>query len=798
MNTHALAVLEFGRVLAAVAGRATSADGAERVRALAPRSDRELIEREQTRVYAMRALVAATPPWDPPPIPAARSVLARLRVAGSSLQAAELVVLRDVLRAARVGRDTLEDGRRPQAATAALASDVGRLLRDPRAEAAVDRVIGSDGEVRDDASPRLRATRRELRGAQGALVALLDRIMGSLDTSVQVPDMSVTVRNGRYVIPVRREGRAAVGGIVHDTSATGGTLFIEPPAAIEVGNRMRELEAEEREEVERLLAELTDALRPSHDALAAAYDALVELDSLYARARFAVAYDAPPVAPAEPDAAFRIVGGRHPLLLVQGTPVVPFDLAMDAGERTLLVSGPNTGGKTVLLKGVALLSLMLQAGVPPTVGEGSTIPVYEEMFADIGDEQSIAASLSTFSAHVRNLREIMDGATNRSLVLVDELGSGTDPVEGAALGGAVLDALTARGARTIATTHLGALKQLAIENPGVVNASLQFDPVALAPSYRLVKGIPGQSFGLSIARRLGIPEEVLRDAETRLPRGERDANALLADLEAREVALAEREREAATIAEDARERARRVAERERNAGLRERDAERRARQEARRYLLAARREIEGTIRAIRDAGAASGDVAGAAREARRRVEELAAEQAAALDQLDVRDRGALPGARRPTEERLVGVGDYVEVETLGWRTGQIAELRDDDAVVTVGTVRVTAPRRALRRVEAPAREHVTVPVRGDMPEIHAPSEIDVRGLRADEVEGIVMHAVDEAVRADLRALRIIHGKGTGALRDRVSEMLRKEPRVANFRLGGWNEGGAGVTVVELA
>jgi DNA mismatch repair protein MutS2 len=793
MNSHALSVLELDRVLGVVAGHAASEEGARRVRALRPATDRAWIEREQTRVFAVRALVSSEGGWSPAAFPSARRALDRLRVTGAVLAPDDFLTVRALLRGSRLTLESLGDTRLPRAATAVLAPITDRLLREPRAEAAIDRVLTDDGDVRDEASPRLRAIRRELRSAEAALVALLERIMSRLDPSVQVPDMSVTIRNGRHVIPVRREGRAEVGGIVHDASGTGGTLFVEPPAAVEAGNRMRELASEEAMEVERVLAELADALRPHADALIDAFDALGELDSLYARARYALAMRAAPVELRDPAESFSVRAARHPLLVAKGGTVVPFDLELDAGERTFLISGPNTGGKTVLLKALALLSVCVQAGVPAAVGENSSVPIYDDLYADIGDEQSIEASLSTFSAHVKNLREILAGATDRTLVLVDELGSGTDPVEGAALGSAVLETLTGRGARTVATTHLGALKQLAVQFPAIVNGSLQFDPVALAPTYRLIKGIPGQSYGLSIARRLGVAEDVLALAEARLPAGERDVNALLADLEKRETELAEREREAALIADDARERIRKVAERERNAGIREREAERHARLVARRYLMEARREIENTIKSLKK----SADVDAAATEARRHVEELAKGQNAALEKLDARERGAQPKRARPAPSEKPSVGDYVAVASLGGKIGQLMEQRDGNGIVAVGTLKLSLPMSDLTRASRPTPA-VSVAIRGDRPEIHAEHEIDVRGMRVSDVDDIVMHAVDNAVRADLRALRIIHGKGTGALRERVAEMLSKEPRVANFRLGAWNEGGAGVTVVEFA
>jgi DNA mismatch repair protein MutS2 len=793
MNKHALAVLEFQRVLDVVAARATSEEGARRARELRPTTDRAWIEREQSRVFAARSLIASEARWAPYAIPAAHRPLERLRVENATLGTADFMLLRALLRSSRTTLDSLADPRLPVAARAVLGPVSSRLVRDTASESAIDRVLTDDGEVRDTASPKLRGIRRELRHAESNLVALLERLMSRLDAAQQVPDMSVTIRNGRYVIPVRREGRGAVGGIVHDASSTGSTLFIEPPAAVEAGNRMRELASEETAEVERVLLELAETLRPGHAALADAFDALAELDSLYARGRLALEFGASPVSLRDPADAFQIVGGRHPLLLAQGDRVVPFDLSLNEGERTFLISGPNTGGKTVLIKAIALLSLCLQAGIPPTVGEGSGIAIYDEIYADIGDEQSIAASLSTFSAHVRNLREILSGATDRALVIIDELGSGTDPVEGAALGGAVLESLTARGARTVATTHLGALKQLAVQDAGVVNGSLQFDAVELAPTYHLIKGIPGQSYGLSIARRLGVPADVLQRAEERLPAGERDVNVLLADLEARDTALAEREREARLIADDVRERAHRVAEREHNAGVRERESERRAREESRRYLLSARREIEKTIKSLRK----SDNVEETARDARRHVEELAKEQTAQLERLDARDRVAQPGRPVQRDSAPPSVGDHVAVASLGGRVGQLMELRDGNGIVAVGTLKLTLPLTELTRAARP-QPSTTVNIRGDIPEVHVASEIDLRGMRVAEVEDIVMHAVDNAVRADMKALRIIHGKGTGALRERISEMLQKEPRVTNFRLGAWNEGGAGVTVVELA
>ncbi|AHG91000.1 MutS2 protein [Gemmatirosa kalamazoonensis] len=803
MNSHALSVLEYPRVLAVVAERATSSLGARRLRALQPQTDLTALAAEHRRVAATRALVESELGWGPEPAPDLVDALAKLRVAGTSWSAAELLGGAVLLRSSRRTRESLTDPKRPAVITAVLSHLLQRLVSAKRSEEAIERAIAEDGAVRDDASPRLRQIRRELRSSQGELVALLERLMSRLEPHQQVNDMSVTVRNGRYVIPVRAHARTTVGGIVHDTSSTGATLFVEPPAAVEFGNRIRELEAEELREIDRILRELTEEIRPLREPMLDALDALVELDTLYARARFAKDYECSPFDLVDAQDGFTIRDGRHPLLLAQGVDVVPFDLAMAPDERTLLVSGPNTGGKTVLLKALALISLLAQSGIPAPVAEESRVAVFDDFFADVGDEQSIQASLSTFSAHLKNLTEIVGSATHASLVLIDELGSGTDPLEGAALGGAVLEELTRRGTTTVATTHLGALKELAAEVPGVVNASLQFDSAALAPTYRLLKGVPGRSYGIAIARRLKMPEHIVERAIERVPQGERDVDRLLADLEAREKALADRERLAEELVDSGRARAQRLAEREKAVRDRERQVEKEARQEARRFLLDARKEIDRTLKELRTT--AEDVVEEKARESRRKIEELAARQNEQLERLDREERNVERRARsangdkpRRAVHEPPQVGDAVEVGTLGGKVGTLLEVRGKEGVVAVGVMKLTVPLRTLVRTsQQRAKPEIVVPMMGDAPEVHANTEIDLRGMRVDEVDDYLLAELDQAVRADLRSVRIIHGKGTGALRERVAELLRKDTRVKGFRLGLWNEGGSGVSVVDL-
>jgi DNA mismatch repair protein MutS2 len=791
MNTHALRVLEFPEVLSLVAGRAATAAGAECVRSLAPTTDRAWIERELVRISAMRAVSAGNEGFRPEPIPEMGDSLAKLRVEGAVWTAAELLSACKLLRSSRRTHEELGSGERRDIIGAVLDPLVQRLVIARTQETSIERAIDDEAMVKDEASSALRRLRRELRGAESELIALLERHMSKLEAHQRVPDMSVTVRNGRYVIPIRREARGAIGGIVHDESATKNTLFVEPPAAIEFGNRIRELEAEEAREVLRILRELTDAVRPLREGMESALDALIEIDSLFARGRFADEVRCAPVGLAAPREGFAIQEGRHPLLLARGGTVVPFDLTLGDDERTLLISGPNTGGKTVLLKALGLIAAMTQAGIPAPVGPESSVAIFDNIFADIGDEQSIEASLSTFSAHLRNLGEILEHATHHSLVLMDELGAGTDPTEGAALGGAIIEELTGRGTLTIATTHLGALKQLSSENPAIVNASLQFDAVALAPTYRLIKGIPGRSYGLGIARRLSLPERILARAEERVPKQERDLAVLLAELERREAELSERERQAQLDRENLDARTGSLEARERRMREAERTQEKRARQEARRFLLDARSEIEETIKSLRQEGV---DHEESAREARRRVESLASEQAealAALEAEEAQEAGRMAAA--PLAE-----GDVVEVDTLGGRVGRLVDVRGEEGIVSVGAMKLAVKLALLRRSHRkdPTRD-VVIPIRGEMPEAAAISEVDLRGMRVDEIDAVLLPALDSAVRAELKQLRIIHGKGTGALRQRVAEMLKSDDRVREFRLGAWNEGGNGVTVAVL-
>lgn len=792
MNRHALDVLEFRQVLESVANRALSTLGRDRVLGLNPGTRVGLVQAELQRVDEVARFLDRHQDWPLPAIPDASSAIERLALEGSVVEPKELFTLGLLLTSGRELKAGLSKAAEELPGLQLLREG---LYQDGDTEKAIRRIVDKDGTVLDSASRELGRIRSRLRRLHGKVVRALEGLLATLPKRIVVPDASVTIRDGRYVIPVRREGRGAVGGAVLDESATGATLFMEPPLALEIMGELRELQREEAREILRILREQTDIIRPALPLLEISQESLVVFDSLYARAKAALAWDgvAPTLLPAGTQ-EIEIVHGRHPLLLVRGgTEVIPFHLTMEPGERVLVVSGPNTGGKSVFLKALGLVASLAQSGVIPPVGEGTRIPLFSQIFADIGDEQSIAESLSTFSAHVENLKEIVAKADGESLVLIDEMGTGTDPQEGAALSRTILEHLVERGALAVVTSHLGALKRLDSPGSGVVNASLQFDPDRIEPTYHLLKGRPGRSYGLAIARRLGFPPDLLDRAESHVPRDEARMEELLGTLE-------RKEKEAAGLVESlARERAEArdlhegLQEREGILRDRERTARDRAEEEARQLLLDARREVEEAIRGVRiasEAAIADKDVLDAAnREARRRVEAAARKHRS--------ERGRKP---KPQGDQALSVGDRVSVTGTGSK-GTVVEIRDGRAVVETSGVRLQVPTSDLvylgSTTEKPKATGSAMASSWVGPEAEPETEVDVRGLRVSEVGLEVDRAVDQAILGGLGELWIIHGKGTGALRQSVAELLENDGRVSDYRMGGPAEGGAGVTVVKL-
>ena len=715
--------------------------GAARVAGRLPDTDPDSIRAALAQVAELAALLITDESIRAEPVPDIAQTLELLSVQGSALEALPCAELTVALAAMRV---VAADLKRLDTQHAARRTVALRVDPPPKElEITLARSISPDGQVLDSASKDLARARARVREARKHVMDRLGAILGALDQADRAPDAAVTIRGGRYVIPIRTTARARVGGIVHDESATRSTVFVEPPEVIELGNELRAAEAAEQREILRVLRELTDLLRPQRDAIAAAWEMCIAFDDLCARARYAVEANGfvPEIGGGGGGGHLKIRDGRHPLI----DHAVPFTLELMPDEFTILVSGPNTGGKTVLIKAVGLLALMTQSGVVPPLGPHSSLPVFTKVFADIGDRQSIAASLSTFSAHVAVLREILDGAGAGSLVLLDEIGSGTDPAEGGALAAATLKTLTRRRAITLATTHLGALKQLAAETVGIVNASLQFDAETLTPTYRLLKGVPGRSYGLAIARRLGIAADVLAEAERAVPDAERTLDRLLAAVEARgremDARAAELETRAAQL-ELERQNLADLEKLENEVRAREKALDKDAREKARAYLLEARKTVEAAL----------------------------AQARAAVTEATARE------ARKMVEEAIEKTDDGEAEQRKGWVN--LEELRR---------------RKGPPSPEGRGGQGVRTGVRTD-----ASSEVSLRGLTVAEAEPLLQRALDDAVLADLPYLRIIHGKGTGVLRDFVQAVLKRDPRVKRFALAPANQGGHGVTVAEFA
>ncbi len=786
---RALRILEFERVLAHIARAAATEAGRREVMALRPGLDRERIRHGLAAVVEAGEFLAGHPHWSFPELPEPGESLNRLGLSGSVLTAAELASVGALLAAGRAVLAVLAAA----AADGALAALARRVVANPGLESALARSVDREGRVLDEASPELRRLRARLAGAHNRVVAHLESFLKGVDDRHRVAGASVTIREGRYVIPLRREGKRTLGGYVHDESASGATVFIEPPSAIAMMNQVRALERAESREAERILRDLTGRCRPLADPLRESLKSLARFDLLLALARAARRWKAASPGIAERDLVIR--DGRHPLLLAAGIDAVPFDLALEADERTLVVTGPNTGGKTVFLKSVGLIAALAQSGVIPPVGPGTRLPLFNAFFADVGDEQSIADSLSTFSAHLRNMRVILEEAGPDSLVLIDEPGGGTDPAEGEALARALVEALAERKALAIVTSHLGGLRRLARPGNGIVNASLHFDAGRLRPTYRFATGRPGRSYGLAIARGLGFPARILDRAEELRDDREARVDELLASLEAKErtvsVRLAEleaaRDRIAALRTEvDARAEALRK---------REREQLRRSRREARRLLLEARREVEAVIARLREEGRAGEAREAAIRGARRRVE--AAARALAADPKEGEGGRTNRSGKDPTGP--LAEGSAVLVTDLGAR-GRIVGEQEGKLVVQIGGMRLRVERSRIEAEEvgrAGGRDEGGGGGAGGWTIPDPDTQIDLRGQRADEAERSLHLALDGATVADLREIRIIHGKGTGALRERVTAVLDADPRVAAFRAGKPAEGGYGVTVARI-
>jgi len=803
MDDRTRRVLEYPALLAILAGHASSSLGNERALALKPFDHRHDVERALAETAEARWLLDQAGGIPFGGVHDIRSLIERAAV-GGMLDPKDLLTAGATLSASRRLREMLTKRSENVPLLADLGAQMGEFTS---ITSRIERSITPDGEVADGASEALSRIRGAIRRQTRHIQDTLQRMITSGSVRNMLQDPIIVIRNNRYCLPVKSENRHSFGGLIHDQSASGQTLFMEPPVIVEAGNELRALEFQEREEVERILREISGALGHESRLALATVNALAHLDLVTAKARLANAMNAE--RPDLTDAVtLDVEGARHPLLVWQvmeaqrenpreaptvEDAVVPIDLTLGHEFHSLLITGPNTGGKTVTLKTAGLLVLMTQGGLhlPCT---RARMGVFRNVFADIGDEQSLQQSLSTFSGHIRNIIRILNGAKKGSLVLLDELGAGTDPAEGAALAKALLLSLAERGALTIATTHYAELKEFAWNNEGFQNASVEFDVETLRPTYHLRIGVPGASNAITIAGRLGMPPEVLEAARANLGSEHRAVEDAIARME-------ESERRARWAASEAEQKARELEAQRRDAERelsetkdRRREATEKAYEEALQLLRDAREEANALIRALREEQAESKSSA----QARARLQHL---------EDVVRQKRPRP-RRKPTHRIEKGeppvAGDSVWIPSLG-TTGSLVEVRKEDAVVQAGALRMTVPYSTLEKVAAelvpkdrPQRPKPASTSIGLEAAANVSTELHVRGMRVDEALQELDRYLDEARLAGLHTVRIVHGKGTGALRDLVQRFLREQRDVKGFRLGKDGEGGDGVTIAELA
>lgn len=786
--------LGFDLIRQRLAGHALSAPAAETLAELRPFGTADEARAELDRVREFADALRFDDPVPFAHVLDVRSVLQRLAPEGSFADPDELLALLRVLATVRLLRRYVTDRR---AKYPALVAASEALVPQPDLEARLSNVIDDEGRVRDDASPELRRLRRLLVTTQNLL---RERLLQELRHAIGqgwATEEQPTIRGGRMVIPVRAEAKRKVQGFVHDTSATGQTVYVEPVAVLDLNNEVRELEVAERREVERLLRVVADAVRERLPELRPAFAALVRLDGVQARARLALELDAH-VPALTTDGTLDLRQARHPVLALRflgtGRAVVPLTLRLDDDRRTLVITGPNAGGKSVAMKTVGLCALMAACGLPVPAAPGSTVAFFDRLCVDIGDAQSVEEDLSTFTSHVERLKWIVRAAAPGVLVLLDELGTGTDPAEGGALAQAVLERLTAAGARTIATTHIGALKAFAHHTEGVENGAMVFDQSSLAPTYRFTMGVPGSSYAFEIAQRTGLEPALLDRARALLGTRETALQDLILEFERRTRAAEQAERDAAAARDEA-DRIRRDYEERRRVQREERDRRRaEALQEAERIVKEANRTVERTIREIRE-GQAAREVTQAARTELAAFAEGVERQQRKVERRQPRKPRPAPGERAP-----LAVGDQVVLEDSG-TSAEVVELRGKDAVIAVGTVRMRVPQDRLRRVGGRRAQQVQVrttgPETSGLAALTASTRLDLRGQRVDEVQGALLRFLDAAVSANAERVEVLHGKGTGALRQTVRELLAKQPEVVDFEDAPWDEGGPGVTIVTL-
>ena len=780
--------LELPRVLDMLADQAVTEEGKDKARRLRPETDPvEVTALLAETTAAVEKMVLGGSPVFAGVRPVAGS-LQRANM-GGSLNTRELLDIAKVLAAARSAKEYGEGEAEKKTPIDVLFHSLrpNRFLE--------DKITGSivgDGELADSASPELASIRRHMRATESKVRDILQRIISSSQAKY-LQESIITQRSGRYVVPVKSEFKNEIPGLVHDLSGSGSTFFIEPMGVVKANNELRELQAKEEKEIDRILAELSAEAASFREDINLDYELLIRLDVIFARAKLSNKMHA--MAPGLSAKGLNLRRARHPLLPPKTA--VANDLSLGETFDTLVITGPNTGGKTVTLKTIGLLTLMAQCGLHIPAGDGSVIKVCKRVLADIGDEQSIAQSLSTFSSHMSNIVGILEETDDETLILLDELGGGTDPVEGAALASAIIDHARSLGAMVAATTHYAELKVYAMTTPGVENASCEFDVETLAPTYRLLVGIPGKSNAFAIARRLGISEEIIQDAAARVDAENVRFEDVLTKLDHQRQEMEKEQRQAAQLRREMEE-ASAKAQAYRDQLQKEKEkAEASAKAQARAILDDARRTADQVFQEL-------GDMRKKAQKEQnwQKVNDQRAglrhKLNEAEDKLGARPQAAVPPMLRPAKK-----GDTVTILKTGTQASVLSVNKDGVLQLQAGILRITAKQDEVRVVEGETQSQKAAKqyirrTEHKLRSLGAKAEVDLRGMTTDEAELTLAQFLDRAMVSNLTQVTVIHGKGTGAVRKAVHAYLKRCKGVASFRLGRYGEGEDGVTIVELS
>ncbi len=780
--------LELPRVLDMLADQAVTEEGKDKARRLRPETDPVEVTAllAETTAAVEKMVLGGSPAFA-----GVRPVAGSLQRAnmGGSLNTRELLDIAKVLAAARSAKEYGEGDAEKKTPIDVLFHSLrpNRFLE--------DKITGSivgDGELADSASPELASIRRHMRATESKVRDILQRIISSSQAKY-LQESIITQRSGRYVVPVKSEFKNEIPGLVHDLSGSGSTFFIEPMGVVKANNELRELQAKEEKEIDRILAELSAEAASFREDINLDYELLIRLDVIFARAKLSNKMHA--MAPGLSAKGLNLRRARHPLLPPKTA--VANDLNLGETFDTLVITGPNTGGKTVTLKTIGLLTLMAQCGLHIPAGDGSVIKVCKRVLADIGDEQSIAQSLSTFSSHMSNIVGILEETDDETLILLDELGGGTDPVEGAALASAIIDHARSLGAVVAATTHYAELKVYAMTTPGVENASCEFDVETLAPTYRLLVGIPGKSNAFAIARRLGISEEIIQDAAARVDAENVRFEDVLTKLDHQRQEMEKEQRQAAQLRREMEE-ASAKAQAYRDQLQKEKEkAEASAKAQARAILDDARRTADQVFQEL-------GDMRKKAQKEQnwQKVNDQRAglrhKLNEAEDKLGARPQAAVPPMLRPAKK-----GDTVTILKTGTQASVLSVNKDGVLQLQAGILRITAKQDEVRVVEGETQSQKAAKqyirrTEHKLRSLGAKAEVDLRGMTTDEAELTLAQFLDRAMVSNLTQVTVIHGKGTGAVRKAVHAYLKRCKGVASFRLGRYGEGEDGVTIVELS